>query len=53
MQVADDFQFLWYYHYLNFAQEWNVDFIDRSLVKEKSGEVVMELIVLEAARKSD
>lgn len=52
MQVTDDLQFfgtiIW-----NFAQGWNVDFIYRSLVKEKSGEVVMELIALEEAKKWD
>lgn len=53
MWIADDFRFLWYCHHLNFVQGWNVDFIYRSLVKEKSGEVVMELIVLEGAKKSD
>lgn len=35
----------------NFAQGWNVDFIYRSLVKEKNGEVAMELIALEEAKK--
>lgn len=53
IQVADDSQFLWYYHNRSFAQEWNVNFIYRSLDEEKNGKVVIDLIVLEGAKKWD